>query len=397
MTGRCYRARWVVPIDQPPIEGGWVRIEGGVIRNVGAGVPDGPAEDLGDAAILPGLINAHTHLELSWLAGRVPPAESMAGWIRTMMAARREAPHQDDQRAAASDALATARAQGTIAFGDISNTLITAGPLADAHVPAVVFHEVLGFLPAGADERALRAADAVGDAVRPPVVAGLAPHAPFSTSPDLIAAVVREAVARRMPASVHLGESPEEIELLRSGAGPLRELLEDLGVWNEHWQTPACDPVAYLDGLGALTPGLLVVHCTQLNRRALATLAERGAVIVSCPRSNRWTGVGDPVLDAFYASGAVVALGTDSLTSAPSLDMFDELAAARRVSTVEDGVLLESATRSGARALGLDAAYGRIAPGLRAPLLAVDVPVGIADVQEYLVAGLPESRRWIGV
>lgn len=396
MTTGCYRARWIVPIDRPPIEGGWVAIADGVIRDVGTGAPPIAATDLGDAAILPGLINAHTHLELSWLAGRVPPAASMTDWVRCMMTVRRDAPHEAMQQVTAAMALAVARERGTIAFGDISNTLVSVAPLADAGVPSVVFHEVLGFLPAGAEERATRAAGAVAAAVRPPVVAGLAPHAPFSTSPELIAAVAREAAARRMPASVHLGESPEEIELLQTGRGPFRELLQDLGVWNDGWQPPAAGPVEYLDRLGALTPGLLVVHATQLDRAAMATLAERRAVIVSCPRSNRWTGVGDPPLDAFYASGAIVAFGTDSLTSAASLDMFEELAAARRVSTVADAALLESATRSGARALGLDAEYGRIAPGLRAPLLAVDVPADVANVQEYLVSGEVREVRWVG-
>jgi cytosine/adenosine deaminase-related metal-dependent hydrolase len=141
---------------------------------------------------------------------------------------------------------------------------------------------------------------------------------------------------------------------------------------------------------------MLAVHATQLDASALGVLASRGAVIVSCPRSNRWTGVGDPPLDDFYRSGAVVALGTDSLASAPTLDMFDELAAARRVSTVADARLLESATRGGAVALGLDSSYGRIAPGLRAPLLAVGVPAYVTDVQEYLVSGEHQERQWAG-
>jgi cytosine/adenosine deaminase-related metal-dependent hydrolase len=293
-------------------------------------------------------------------------------------------------------ALAVAREKGTIAFGDVTNTLLTAAPLADARVPSVLFHELLGFLPHGAAERAAQGAEAAVTAARPPVRAGLAPHAPFSTSPQLIAAIAREAQSRRLPASVHLGESPEEIELLQTGRGPFRELLEDLGVWNSAWTPPETGPVEYLDALGALRPGLLAVHGTQLAPESIATLAERGCVIVSCPGSNRWTGVGDPPIDAFYASGATVAFGTDSLASAASLDLFDELAAARRVSTVADAVLLASATRGGALALGLDAEYGRIAPGLRAPLLAVRIPAGVADVEEYLVAGEHQERQWVG-
>lgn len=391
------RARWVLPIERPPIAGGWVAIEDGVIQAIGQGrPPSGEFQDLGDTALLPGLVNAHTHLELSFLRGRIPPASGMASWIRGLMAARREAPHEDEQRAAAAAALAEARASGTIAFGDISNILVTAQPLAASGTPSVLFHELLGFVPREVEARAEQAAESVGRAAVSPVSPGLAPHAPFSTSPDLIAAIARAARARRLPMSIHLGESQEEVELLRTGRGAFHDLLVDLGVWHEGWAVPGVDPVAYLDALGALVPGMLAVHATQLEAAALAVLAARGAVIVSCPRSNRWTGVGDPPLDAFYRSGARVAFGTDSLTSAATLDMFDELAAARRVSTVSDAVLLDSATRGGAAALGLDAAYGRIAPGLRAPLLAVAVPPGVSDVEQYLVAGSPETRWWVG-
>lgn len=398
-----YRARWVLPIERPPIEGGWVSIDDGVIRAVGAGTPTAvPVTDLGDTAILPGLINAHTHLELSWLAGRIPPAPSMDVWIRGLMAARRQAPREDMQRVSAAMALGVARQQGSLAFGDISNTLVTAPVLADGAPGSVIFHELLGFAPHDADaraaegaERVVAAANASLEAPRP-LQPGLAPHAPYSVTPELFGAIDRTARARHLPSSVHVGESPEEIEFLMTGAGPIAEMLRALGVWNDDWRAPGCGPVEYLDRLGVLRPGLLAVHATQLTRESLATLAERGCVIVSCPRSNRWVGAGDPPLDHFYASGAPVAFGTDSLASVESLDMFAELAAARRVSTVSNAMLLDSATRAGAQALGLGGHYGRIAPGLRAPLLAVAVPPGITDVQEYLVSGMPPERAWIG-
>jgi cytosine/adenosine deaminase-related metal-dependent hydrolase len=186
------------------------------------------------------------------------------------------------------------------------------------------------------------------------------------------------------------------VEFLATGGGPMAGMLKDLGAWNDAWRAPGCGPVEYLDRLGVLRDGLLVVHATQLTPGAVAIVAARGCAIVSCPRSNRWVGAGDPPLDAFYASGAPVAFGTDSLASAESLDMFAELAAARAISSVPDARLLESATRGGAVALGLEEHVGRIAPGLRGPLLAVSVPDGITNVQEYLVAGMPRGRQWVG-
>jgi 5-methylthioadenosine/S-adenosylhomocysteine deaminase len=138
------------------------------------------------------------------------------------------------------------------------------------------------------------------------------------------------------------------------------------------------------------------VHATQLSPDALVRLADRGCAIVSCPRSNRWVGAGDPPLDAFYASGAPIAFGTDSLASAPDLDMFAELAAARALSAVPAARLLESATKCGAESLGLGQDLGTIAPGRRADLIAVAVPSGVQDVEEYLVSGIPPSDvRWL--
>jgi cytosine/adenosine deaminase-related metal-dependent hydrolase len=397
-----HRAAWVLPIAAPPIRDGWVAVDRGRIVSVGGpgGEPENarPAGGPYDVAILPGLVNAHTHLELSWLAGRVPPAASMGRWIRALMALRREAPPSEEvQRQAAARAVSDARARGTVAVGDIGNSLLAAGVLADAGMPAVLFHELIGFGPGDARARAEEGANRVMQAVRLAVKSGLAPHAPYSVSPDLFRAIADEAAARGLPSSVHLAESREEVEFLMTGRGEIAETLKQLGAWNDAWSPPGLDPAEYLDRMGVLRPGLLVVHATQLSASALARLADRGCVLVSCPRSNRWVGAGDPPLDAFYASGAVVTFGTDSLASAPDLDMFAELAAARAGSSVPARKLLESATINGARALGFGEELGSIEPGKRADLLAVRVPAGIDDVEEYLVSGpfFPDDVRWL--
>jgi cytosine/adenosine deaminase-related metal-dependent hydrolase len=137
-------------------------------------------------------------------------------------------------------------------------------------------------------------------------------------------------------------------------------------------------------------PGLLAVHAVQLEAQALNALARAGAFVVTCPRSNRWVGSGPPPLERFYASGVAVAVGTDSLASAPSLSVFDELAEMRRIAPgVPAAALIDSATRVGAAALGFGAEFGTIEPGKRAAFVAVDVPRGVTDVEEYLVGGVP--------
>jgi cytosine/adenosine deaminase-related metal-dependent hydrolase len=215
-------------------------------------------------------------------------------------------------------------------------------------------------------------------------------------SPDLFRAIAAASSPR--PISVHLGESPEEMQFLRDGTGPWRDMLERLGVWSPGWRAPGCGPIGYMRELGLLSGRLIAVHCVQLPDEELRALASAGATIVTCPRSNRWVGAGDPPVSRFYASGARVAVGTDSLASVGDLNLFAELAAVRRLAPdVPPSRILQSATRDGAAALGFGADFGTIAPGKRAPLLAVDVPGGAADVEEYLLSGIPpDAVRWLG-
>lgn len=394
-------ARWILPIDRPPIADGWIEVSGSAIVGLGAGRPPGTAHDLGSVAVLPGLVNAHTHIELSWMSGAVPPASSMDEWIRRLLAVRRNGPPggQPAADAAMREAVRSMCAAGTVLAGDISNTLGSFPFLAEAGLGGVLFHEVLGFnavspatlvKDANARLEALQghaSTSAAATVIRTRVVA----HAPYSVSPALFAEIARSAAVE--PLSVHLGESPEEMQFLRTGEGPIRRMLDELGVWTESWSTPACDPVEYMHRVGYLQPGMLAVHATHLDDDALERLAAAEAVVVTCPRSNTWVGAGLPRVAHFYSSGVPVAIGTDSLASVATLSIFDELAEIRRIAPdVAAASLLESATRVGAEALGFGRTHGTIEPGKRAALIAVDVPPGVDDVEEYLVGGIaPEA------
>jgi len=192
--------------------------------------------------------------------------------------------------------------------------------------------------------------------------------------------------------SVHLGENPEEVVLLRDGTGEMRAVLEDLGRWPADWEPPGVSPVKYLLGLGFLDSRVLVVHGVQFDGEDLGRLSALDVTLVSCPRSNLHVGVGSPPLEAFYAMDVDVAFGTDSLASVDDLQMFSELAEARRIAPrVPARRLLESATSIGAHALGFGREYGTIEPGKRAALIAVHVPQGVTDVEEYLVSGVPPA------
>ena len=342
----------------------------------------GARVDLGDVAILPGLVNAHTHLELSYLRDEVPPASEFVTWIREVIAARRQRP--DPKRAEILDgvdaAIAESLACGTAIVGDISNTLVTFEPLARSPLAAVVFYELIRFAADGAD----RVVDEAAAAARR-ARADRASSAPASRRTRRIRwrrwCFARFAPRRDRdplaPCSVHLSESAEEVEFIRTGGGPWRALLEDVEAWDPGWVAPGGSPVQFLDESGFLDARVLAVHGVQMTPEDLKRLAARGATLVTCPRSNGHTGAGAPPLEDFYASGVRVAVGTDSLASAPDLNVFAELATMRALApSIPATSLLESATRQGARALGFDADFGTIEPGKRAPAARRRDPAG---------------------
>ena len=396
-----YRAAWLLPISDGLLRDGWVSIDDGRIVEVGSG---GAADaiDLGRAVVLPALVNAHTHLELSYAHARVPPSDRFTDWIRTLMALRREYADAADPAivSAARAAIDAARASGTGLVGDVSNTLVSVPLLREAGMPAQVFYELLGFNAPDPSARVAAARDAAAAAgVDERLVrVSLAPHAAYSVSPALFTAIRTELDAAPSPvSSVHLGESADELEFLRHGTGPLRALLEELGVWTDQWEAPETSPVAYLSDLGFLDRCVVVVHGVQFDGDDLSRLAALGVTVVTCPRSNRYVGAGDPPIEAFYAMDVDVAFGTDSLASVADLNVFSELKEARRLAPrVPARRLLESATLTGARALGFEREFGSIEPRKHASLIAVAVPDGVSDVEEYLLSGIePAAIRWL--
>jgi cytosine/adenosine deaminase-related metal-dependent hydrolase len=407
-----FHASWILPISEPPIHDGWFVAERGRIAAYGpygAVARRAPAHaesrevDLGRVAVLPGLVNAHTHLELSYLRDEVPPAPDFPTWIRSVMAARkrRPSPRAPEILDAVETAVEQSSAHGTAVVGDISNTLVSFEPLARSPLAAVVFYELLGFnvrQPGEFVAHARREIDALGPAER--VRTSLAAHAPHTVAP-LVFRAIRQSLAHDpfAPCSVHLAESPEEVEFIRTGKGRWRALLEDVGVWNEAWTPPGVSPVQFLDENGFLDRRVLAVHGVQMTSDDLARIVARGATLVTCPRSNGHTGAGAPPIGEFYASGARIAIGTDSLASAPDLSVFAELATLRALApSVPASRLLASATIEGARALGFDADYGTMEPGKSARLAVVDIPAGVADVEEYLVSGVSRDQiRWVQV
>ncbi len=398
-----YRAAWVCPIDRSPIKDGWVAVDNGSISDLGhpstslraGGYGQADVRDLGRVALLPGLVNAHIHLELSWLRGRVPPAHKFTDWVKQLVAIRRGVERPDDPGVVAPirDAILELRRCGTVAVGDVSNSLASVRPMADVGLEGLVFHELLGFKER--DGRLVdRSLDARNAFAESGVRMSVAPHAPYSTSPELFRAIRSAVDASACPiTSVHLGESAQEVELLASGTGSWRRMLDFIGAWRDDWPVPGCGPVQYLDKMGIIDARTLVIHGVQLDEAALRRLAQIGATLVTCPRSNQWVGAGAPPIERFYKSGVAVAVGTDSLASVPDLNLFSELKAMRWLAPqVPARKILESATLIGARALGLDHELGTLSAGKRAEIIAVALPESVDDIEEYLVGGIDPSQ-----
>jgi cytosine/adenosine deaminase-related metal-dependent hydrolase len=355
--------------------------EGGVIvalRPARAGDP-APLDGL----LVPGLVNAHVHLELSDRRGQVPGGEGLVPWVGALVGLGRP---DDAQRAAAATAGAREAAGfGTAAVSDISNGGDTAPALREAGLAGLVHHEVLGF---GRERQEAVLAAASAGAVRAGrVVTRPSPHAVYSTPP----AAIRAASVPRGggPASIHLAEDPGEAELLADGTGPFSDLLERIGVDWRWWTPPGLSPAAYLDALGVLGPGLLCVHGVHLDAADRALLAARGAPLCLCPRSNLHIGGRLPDVPALLGAGVTLVLGTDSLASCPDLDLLAEVAVLLEAfPDVSPEVWLHAATAGGADALGL-AGLGRLAVGAAPGLLLLEGVHALDDLTQV------PPRRWL--
>ena len=394
-----YRAAWVLPIAAPPIRDGWVAIDRGRIVAVGGGACPQHLKSFEQSrqsdsvAILPGLANAHVHLELSWMQGTVPPARSMPEWASTLIAVRRARALEPLEPIRA--AIEQARAFGTALVGDVTNTLASYDELLRSELHATVFFEQLGFRIDDPHARAVaadRQVKALPSSSR--LRASVAPHAPYSVSPDFLREIGQ---LESQTVAIHLGESKEEVQFLCDGSGAWRTVLDGLGVWDDRWEPPRCGPVDYLERVGLLDSRLLAAHGVQLTDGELSRLAAAGATLVTCPRSNVWTGAGTPPVDRFYRSGVRIAVGTDSLASVDDVNVFRELATMRAAAPlVKASRLLESATRTGAEALGFASELGTIEPGKRAALIAVRLRGDVEDVEEYLVNGIEaDDIAWL--
>ncbi len=385
------RARWVMPVDQPPIEGGIVTIAAGKIVAVGENQSGSPPRDLGDVALLPGLVNAHTHLEFSLLDQ--PLGEQgmpFSEWIGSVVEYRRAQAKalmvetdgfQRFRRRAAQRGLGELQARATAAVGEIAMPDWPRECFPATGLSTTLFLELLG-LSADVQE-SLKAAKSfvdevldLGTDVRP----GLSPHAPYTVTPELVRGACALSAEERVPLAMHLAESREELELLASHTGPLVEVLQSLGAWNPELLSQGLRPLDYLKMLETAHQAL-VIHGNYLAEDEIEFLSAHSdrMSVVYCPRTHAYFGHEPYPLASMLSAGVRVAVGTDSRASNPDLSLWKELRhVARNHPEVSSESILRMGTLASAEALGIADQFGSITPGTRAALVVVAMPGGSA-------------------
>jgi cytosine/adenosine deaminase-related metal-dependent hydrolase len=372
-------ARFIFPGDGPPIENGTVEITSGVVAAISAR-RDSSAHDLGNVAIIPGLVNAHTHLEFSDLTSPIAPPFPFADWIRGVVAHRRSRTAnltEIVQQGLDESLRAGATCVGEIATGDASLDAIVAFRSAKgrARPHAVVFRELLGFAPQTVEPqlavaRSFLDSRPAGGRIR----LGLSPHAPYSVHPELFTKLAALAAERNVPLAVHLAETREELELLDRGTGPLVEMLRAFGAWRNGVVADGTRPMDYLRLLAG-APRVAVIHGNYLADDESHFLAgHENFALVYCPRTHAYFRHERHPWRRVTEAGGTVAIGTDSRASNPDLSLWAELCCLRRLCPdVSDAELLRLGTANSAAALGMQEHSGSLKPGRSADIAVIEL------------------------
>ncbi len=402
MTTR-YTARWVLPVAGPPIRDGAVSVADGRIVAVGPAHAVGAAaeEDLGDVALLPGLVNVHAHPELAGFRGYLEDLP-FHRWIPALLRAKqRSGLTQDDYDAAARWSCVEAIRAGMTTLAATEDSGAALDAFRDAGLRGVVYREVFGPEPdraAGAMAELGRKLDAMRRRETDLVRVGVSPHAPYTVSDELYRAVAELAREESLPVATHAAESPEETEYVRAGGGPFGAVLRSRDI-----PTPAraSSTLALLERLGLLAARPLLVHAVQLDEEDVARIADHGCAVAHCPVANARLGHGVAPVAELLEWGVTVGLGTDSVASNNRMDLLEEARVAqlqqrsrlRSATALPAELLIRMATQDGARALGMADRVGSLEPGKDADLCAVrlDGP-GVVPVHDPEAAVVHAAR-----
>ncbi len=366
---RILSADWVLPVEGEPIQGGAIAIEDGRIAAVGTAAELGEGERYPDAAIVPGFVNAHTHLEYAVYAG-FGDGLSFGPWISTHVERKRRLDRADMEAIARLGAAECLRS-GITTVGDLAFSGASAHAVAELGLRAIVYVEVFGVEAADALRQFETKREYVGPALSQRVGLGVSPHAPYTCSTEVYAA----SASLHLPVATHLNESGDELDWLLHGKGPWQPFAEMLV------EPDGQSGIRRLAAAGLLDENMVAAHCVKVDDEEIELLSRHGVAVTHCPRSNALLGCGIAPLHALRAAGLRVGIGTDGVSSVPSHDFFEELrtvlalARARdeRADALSAAEALELATLGGARALGLASEIGSLVPGKRADIAVVSL------------------------
>ncbi len=389
---KLYSARWVLPVASEPLEGGALAVEDGRVVGVGSRrdlaekFRNAEAEDFGEAVIMPGLVNCHTHLELTAMRGFLEDVEDdFFSWLKKLTIARTLRMTAEDLYVSAAWGAVEALRAGVTCVGDASaSALTTMRALRDVGLRGIVYQEVFGPDPNDAQEHfesAREKLDSLRAGENEWVTLGVSPHAPYTVSRPLLELVAGHAVSEGLPLMMHAAESEAEELFMREGRGPFAEGYAARGI---EWRAPGVSTIQYLSQIGILKTRPLLAHCVRAGEADIATLKESGAGVAHCPKSNAKLGHGRAPFAAFLSAGLNVGLGSDSVASNNTCDLLEEarfaaLGSRAAGDTLEGGRMvgadeaLRAATLGGARALKLESQAGVLVEGLAADFTVVSL------------------------
>jgi cytosine/adenosine deaminase-related metal-dependent hydrolase len=375
-----HRAEWVVVETNNILQDGYVVVQDGFITEIGKGSKtlDGPIVDHGNGVILPGLINAHIHLELCALKNRVASQNGFLSWVQELLAQRSgfEPETLLQEAALGIDQLLSS---GCIAAGDVSTMGITQELFARSPLLGIWFQEFLGRHP---DNKTLTCRKG------PRQSFSLAGHAPHTTSPELLTRLKTLSLKAKLRFSIHLAESIEEVEFLARGKGPWADFLSERGIDFSSWGVGRnLSPVRYADQIRLLHSGTIAVHVIRADETDFEILRKNGSSVCLCLRSNQTLHGTLPDVRSMLKHNINLCLGTDSLASVDTLSMFDEMKfAATHFPEISPADILKMATGNGAAALELDGLTGTLRPGELGSFLYLDLPAGnVKQLMESIV------------
>ena len=354
--------------------------------------------DWGSAIIMPGLINAHAHLELTSFHNQLTRFDSFTGWI-SQLVSRRRLWTPDDFVSSTREGARLSLAAGTTLVGDIASSAMGWKATFGQNLRRVVFEELLALSPDQADPVLRQLKQRLKESEpNPLLIHGISPHAPYTVSPDLYMRAAEEARRHSMPLATHLAETRAELELLSSGTGEFIEFLRASGVLPQRWNPPKSAPAHYLEGLGVLGPSCILIHCNYLDQPSIDRINQSRSHVVYCPRSHAFFGHALHPIRNLLDEGVNVALGTDSLASNSSLSIMDEmrfLFEKRKDIGAEE--IFTAATLGGAKALGLDGRLGRLQKDYWADMTVFRLPANIKTgrLLEQILEGAGECAATV--